>query len=364
LYPGKGRCWATKQETVLKALSEYAPYELRMLDDDVKRAEICGVPVEEVRKGIPALMLAVPLEEARASAEARKAAGHWPEYILRPKGSLGRKRPQPDSGSNTRTMWFNTEVGHNREAKAEIKALFPSENPFSTPKPERLLKKIIEASTQPGDVVLDCFAGSGTTAAVAHKLGRRWVTSELLPATIETFTKPRLSKVVKGDDPGGITTTSMRVVVADLPEGMTPAEAQEFNRLLSKVAKSEGEFVAATLHDLRAATKTKNHKSVVWLGGGGFTHLQVRESMFVEISGLVLLADWATQGALAEAMCAQLSVRYEPDSIFAAKQGRTRYVVIDGMVGEGTVASILDRLDEDEVVEVGQPRSPTGPLRR
>jgi hypothetical protein len=65
-------------------------------------------------------------------------------------------------------MWFNTEVGHNREAKAEIKALFPSENPFSTPKPERLLKKIIEASTQQGDVVLDCFAGSGTTPLVGE----------------------------------------------------------------------------------------------------------------------------------------------------------------------------------------------------
>ena len=67
---------------------------------------------------------------------------------------------------------------------------------------------------------------------------------------------------------------------------------------------------------------------------------------------MVLLADWATQGALAEAMCAQLSVPYEPDGIFAAKQGRARYVVIDGMVGTGTVASIVDRLAEDEVVEV------------
>jgi len=74
--------------------------------------------------------------------------------------------------------------------------------------------------------------------------------------------------------------------------------------------------------------------------------------MFVEISGMVLLADWATQGALAEAMCAQLSVSYAPVSIFAARQGRTQYVIIDGMVGEGTVTAIIDRLAADEIVEV------------
>ena len=147
MYPANGRCWATKQETVMAALSEYAAYELRVLDDDGKRAEICGVPVDELRKDIPALMLAVPLEVAQKSTEERKAAGAWPEYIIRPKGTLGRKRPQPDTGSNARTIWFNTEVGHNREAKAEIKALFPGVNPFSTPKPERLLRKIIETST-------------------------------------------------------------------------------------------------------------------------------------------------------------------------------------------------------------------------
>ncbi|MEV7197150.1 site-specific DNA-methyltransferase [Streptomyces sp. NPDC093510] len=352
MYPAKGRCWATKQETLLAALSEYAAYEPRVLEDDEKRAEICGVPIKELRKGVPALMLAVPLEEAQKTAEDRKTAGPWPEYIIRPKGTLGRKRLQPDTGSNTRTMWFNTEVGHNREAKAEIKSLFPGTNPFSTPKPERLLKKIIEASTRPGDVVLDCFAGSGTTAAVAHKLGRRWVTSELLAATAETFTLPRLSKVVRGEDPGGVTTTTERVATADLPDGMTPSEAQEFNRLLNKVAKSDDSFNATTLRDLRTATRTKDEKKIIWHGGGSFTHLQVGESMFVEMAGMVLLADWATQGALAEVMCAQLSVPYEPDGIFAGKQGRVRYVVIDGMVGPGTIASIVDRLAEGEMVEV------------
>lgn len=135
MYPAKGRCWASKQETVFAALSEYAQYELRDLDDAKMRAQICGVPEDKVRGGIKGMMLAVSLEEARASVEQRRAAGPWPDFIIRPKGSIGRKRYQPDSGTNTRTLWFNSEVGHNRTAKAEIKALFPDVSPFTTPKP-------------------------------------------------------------------------------------------------------------------------------------------------------------------------------------------------------------------------------------
>lgn len=355
MYPAKGRCWGTKQETVLAALSEYAKYELRLLDDDDVRAEICGVPVSEVRKGIPAIMLAVPLEEAQESTAKRKKQGSWPEYIIRPKGTLGRKRPQPDTGSNTRTLWFNDEVGHNREAKAEIKSLFPGRTPFATPKPERLLRKVIEASTEPGEIVLDCFAGSGTTAAVAHKLGRRWVTSELLAATADTFTKPRLSKVAHGGDPGGITTSKERRPTdsAVLPDGMTAAEAQEFTRLLNKVAKSdEVEVDKATLKSLRDVTKTRDVTTVNWHGGGGFTHLIVGPSMFEEIEGMVLLADWATNGDLAKAMCAQLGVRHRPDGIFAGRNGRTRLVVIDGMVGASTIDTVVDQLTDGENVEI------------
>jgi adenine-specific DNA-methyltransferase len=112
-----------------------------------------------------------------------------------------------DEGLTPWTWWPHEDVGHTDEAKKEIQALFGAEDAFDTPKPERLMRRIIEIGSNPGDLVLDCFAGSGTTAAVAQKLGRRWITCELLPATVEQFTKPRLTKVVKGDDPGGITTT-------------------------------------------------------------------------------------------------------------------------------------------------------------
>ena len=103
------------------------------------------------------------------------------------------------------TLWTSEEVGHNQEAKAENGALLTDVHElFSTPKPERLLKRVIELSTQPGDLVLDSFAGSGTTGAVAHKMGRRWIMVEL-GEHCHTHIIPRLKKVIDGEDKGGIT---------------------------------------------------------------------------------------------------------------------------------------------------------------
>ncbi len=102
-----------------------------------------------------------------------------------------------------RSIWSHSEAGHNQEAKLEIMALFP-ENPFGTPKPERLLQKILLTATQSGDWVLDSFAGSGTTGAVAHKMGRRWIMVEL-GEHCHTHIIPRLQKVIDGADSGGVT---------------------------------------------------------------------------------------------------------------------------------------------------------------
>jgi adenine-specific DNA-methyltransferase len=103
------------------------------------------------------------------------------------------------------TIWFYGDVGQNAEAKEEIKALF-SENEvvFITPKPERLMRQILTISTQPNDIVLDSFAGTGTTGAVAHKMGRRWIMVEL-GEHCYTHIIPRMRKVIDGDDPGGVT---------------------------------------------------------------------------------------------------------------------------------------------------------------
>ncbi len=104
-----------------------------------------------------------------------------------------------------KTWWSHSEVGHSQEAKREIQALFPSDIPFDTPKPERLLQQVITIATNPGDIVLDSFAGSGTTGAVAHKMRRRWIMVEVVESTCESYVSPRLKKVIDGEDKGGVT---------------------------------------------------------------------------------------------------------------------------------------------------------------
>lgn len=101
-----------------------------------------------------------------------------------------------------RSIWGYDEAGHNQESRLEIDRLFPG-NPFTTPKPERLLKRVLEVATNPNDLVLDSFAGSGTTGAVAHKMGRRWIMIEL-GEHCHTHIIPRLQKVIDGEDQGGI----------------------------------------------------------------------------------------------------------------------------------------------------------------
>ncbi|MBZ5538289.1 MAG: site-specific DNA-methyltransferase [Acidobacteriia bacterium] len=103
------------------------------------------------------------------------------------------------------TIWTYKEVGHNQAAKQHLKALLPDEvDLFITPKPEGLIQRILNIATNPGDWVVDSFAGSGTTGAVAHKMGRRWIMVEL-GEHCHTHIIPRMKKVIDGEDPGGIT---------------------------------------------------------------------------------------------------------------------------------------------------------------
>ena len=121
--------------------------------------------------------------------------GRWEIYV---------KQFQEENPSRPpATLWLNEEVGHNHEAKLEVRA-FNSSDVFSTPKPERFLKRVLEIATNPNDLILDSFAGSGTTGAVAHKMGRRWIMIEL-GEHCHTHIIPRLQKVIDGQDAGGIT---------------------------------------------------------------------------------------------------------------------------------------------------------------
>jgi adenine-specific DNA-methyltransferase len=104
-----------------------------------------------------------------------------------------------------KTWWPAEEVGSNQEARRDhLRKLLPDIEPFATPKPERLLERIVHIASNPGDWVLDSFAGSGTAGAVAHKMGRRWIMVEL-GEHCHTHIIPRLKKVIDGEDPGGIT---------------------------------------------------------------------------------------------------------------------------------------------------------------
>ena len=105
-------------------------------------------------------------------------------------------------GTVSKTIFFRDEVGDNQEAKREVKE-FNSKHVFATPKPERLIQRVLTLASNPGDLVLDSFLGSGTTAAVAHKMGRRWIGIEMGDHAY-SHCKVRLDKVISGEDNGGI----------------------------------------------------------------------------------------------------------------------------------------------------------------
>lgn len=116
--------------------------------------------------------------------------------------SIKRFLSEVKNGVTPMTLWTYQEVGHNQDAKKEIKA-FGFETVFDTPKPEKLIERIITIASNPGDIVLDSFLGSGTTAAVAQKMGRRYIGIELGNHAY-THCVPRLKKVTDGTDQGGI----------------------------------------------------------------------------------------------------------------------------------------------------------------
>lgn len=169
-----------------------------------------------------------------------------------------------------RTWWSADEAGHNQEAKRDhLNKLLVGIPPFPTPKPERLLHRILSIATNPGDLVLDSFAGSGTTGAVAHKMGRRWIMVEL-GEHCHTHIVPRLKKVIDGEDQGGIS------------------------------------------------------KAVNWQGGGGFRYLRLAPSLLKKDQW----GNWVINPAynaemLAEAMCKHMGFTYAPSQTHFWVHGRS-----------------------------------------
>jgi len=290
------------------------------------------------------------------------------EVILREdepgKPRLIRKTYLADQGGLApSSLWGNIEeTGHNRQAKYELIRLFPNVTTaelFKTPKPERLLARILHIASQPGDIVLDFFLGSATTAAVAHKMGRRWVGVEWSAETIATYAIPRLTRVVEGADVGGITTTIVEIPENEnLPDGVAPSELRAMAKLLQTLAEEnvlreeltgidDSDFEALT-NWLKKLGKAKREKLIQWKGDGGFRVLDVAPSMFEADGGLVFLAEWMANGKLAEVTAAQLGYEYEPDPPFSGRKGRTRLAVVDGVVNESVVRLLVNALPERE----------------
>jgi len=205
IYPYDSACWRYEQSEMLAIMSGWAEYELRDIGDAEKRAAICGVAADEVRKGVKAIVLSKSLEESKKSAEAVLKRGQWPKFYFTKngKGGIRRKTYLSAVGDVPPTNLFEyKDVGHTDEAKKEVLKVFDGQSPFATPKPERLIKRVLEIATDEGDLVLDSFLGSGTTTAVAHKMGRRWIGIEM-GEHAKTHCVVRMKKVVDGEQ-GGI----------------------------------------------------------------------------------------------------------------------------------------------------------------
>lgn len=171
-------------------------------------------------------------------------------------------------GTVALTIWTYQEVGHNQDAKKEVKQFNPIQV-FSTPKPEKLIERVLTLGSNENDLVLDSFLGSGTTAAVAHKMGRKWIGIELGDHCY-THCEPRLQKVVDGTDQGGIS------------------------------------------------------KAVNWQGGGGYKFYELAPSLFKkdEFDNWIIEPKYDAE-MLAEAMAKHEGYKFSPDENNVYKQGRS-----------------------------------------
>lgn len=196
------------------------------------------------------------------------------------------------------TWWPHDEVGHTDEAKKEIHALFGKQNAFDTPKPERLIRRVLEIATNPGDIVLDSFAGSGTTGAVAHKMGRRWIMAELGEHCYNLIV-PRLQKVIDGEDQGGIS------------------------------------------------------KTVGWKGGGGFRYYRLAPSLLQQDKwGNWVISKEYNAEMLAEAMCKHQGFTYAPSDTVYWQHGHSTEQSFIYVTTQTLNHSQLSQLSE----EVGESR--------
>lgn len=362
IYPAKNRQWGKNRADFHSWLNETTAY-VDISPDLERRSKATGIPVQMLRSDVPDLAVAGELIPAK-DGESIYGDSPMPRLYFTDggKGGLKLKRylHEITSERSIQSLWMHDDVGHNRTSKAEMNALFPDSAAFATPKPERLLERIIHIATNPGDIVLDVFAGSGTTAAVAHKMGRRWITCELIEDTMNRFTRPRLEKVVAGEDPGGITVTKGERVDATaggLPEGLTADEAQKLTSLLNKAIRGDDALKKSA--DVRAIKQmvktTKSPDTINWRGGGGFTVAKLSPACFDydEEYDTVTLTEAATGDVLVDSVCANMNYRRTPGHPnFDGVRGRMRLAVLEGTLTAELADELISKLDDGDLLTI------------
>ena len=206
LYPPQGRCWTFGQDQMLEYMNGWCPYILRDLDDADERARVCGVDISEVRENVQAIVLEQSLEDSRTIAKIVLDNGPWPRFYFTRNGKGGiRRKTYIDSvgGRLPTNYWPYSEVGHTDEAKKELKSIFGGNAPFDTPKPTRLIERVLQIAAGDEALVLDSFAGSGTTAHAVLRLNaedggsRRFILAEI-DGYADTVTAERIRRVIAG----------------------------------------------------------------------------------------------------------------------------------------------------------------------
>ena len=206
LYPSNGACWRYQQDQMLEIMRGWCEYELRDLNDAHERAVVCGVPENDVRQGVQAIILSESLEISAQKAQAVYDRGQWPRFFFTKggKGGIARKTYLENVGGKLPTnFWAFTETGHTDEAKKEMLAIFDGKATFDTPKPHRLIEFVLKVAGNENALVLDSFAGSGTTAHAVLNMNkadggnRKFIMIEMMDY-VDSITAERVKRVING----------------------------------------------------------------------------------------------------------------------------------------------------------------------
>lgn len=206
LYPSNGSHWRYQQDEMLSIMRGWCAYELRDLNDAHERAVICGVADDAVRPGVKAIMLAEPLDVSKEKATAVLERGQWPRFFFSKggQGSIARKTYLGNVGGTPPTnLWQYTDVGHTDEAAKTLKAIFEGNATFDTPKPARLIERILQIAGNNDTLILDSFAGSGTSAHAVLNMNkadgghRTFILVEMMDYA-ESITAERVKRVIDG----------------------------------------------------------------------------------------------------------------------------------------------------------------------